>query len=46
MKQINKSVFDFLKEIKQNNNREWFAENKERYLNIKKDIEYFSAHLF
>ena len=25
------SVFDFLKEIKENNNREWFSENKERY---------------
>ena len=25
------SVFDFLKDIKENNNREWFAENKTRY---------------
>jgi uncharacterized protein (DUF2461 family) len=46
MKKINKSVFKFLEEIKENNNREWFTENKPRYLDIKKDIEHFSAHLF
>lgn len=46
MKKINKNVFDFLEDIKQNNNREWFTENKSRYLDIKKDIEHFSAHLF
>ena len=46
MKIINKSAFDFLEDIKANNNREWFTENKDRYLNIKKDIEHFSAHLF
>lgn len=46
MKIINKSVFTFLEEIKENNNREWFAENKPRYLNIKIDIEHFMAHWF
>jgi len=28
---IPSSVFDFLHDIKENNNREWFSENKERY---------------
>jgi len=32
MKQtITQSNFDFLNDLKQNNNREWFAENKQRY---------------
>jgi uncharacterized protein (DUF2461 family) len=32
MKIIRESAFNFLKEIVVNNNREWFLENKERYL--------------
>lgn len=44
MKHINTSVFTFLKEIAANNNREWFAENKQRYLDIKKQLEIFAAH--
>ena len=31
MKTIDKETFLFLKDIKQNNNRDWFAENKDRY---------------
>lgn len=46
MKNIKKSHIKFLEEIKENNNREWFAENKQRYLWIKKEIEIFSAHWF
>lgn len=46
MKIIRESSFNFLKEIAVNNNREWFLENKERYLWIKKEIETFSAHWF
>ncbi|MEN9943141.1 MAG: hypothetical protein RLZZ91_1142, partial [Bacteroidota bacterium] len=30
-KSIPASVFSFLEELKENNNREWFHENKERY---------------
>lgn len=29
---ISKSTFDFLKDLRQNNNRDWFTENKSRYL--------------
>jgi uncharacterized protein (DUF2461 family) len=32
MKIIKQSAFNFLEEIAVNNNREWFLENKERYL--------------
>ena len=46
MKKINKKALDFLSEIAENNNREWFAINKQRYLDIKKDIELFWAHLY
>lgn len=46
MKTISQKSLDFLLEIKQNNNREWFQANKERYLIIKKEIEDFSAHWF
>ncbi|MBD3856677.1 MAG: DUF2461 family protein, partial [Acidobacteria bacterium] len=28
---FDKQFFDFLKELKQNNTREWFHANKERY---------------
>lgn len=30
---IDKRLFNFLNELKQNNNREWFAQNKQRYEN-------------
>ncbi|MEK9560663.1 MAG: DUF2461 family protein, partial [Flavobacteriaceae bacterium] len=35
MNQIPKSLYTFLDEIKNNNNREWFAENKNRYNQLK-----------
>jgi uncharacterized protein (TIGR02453 family) len=31
---FNKDFFDFLKELEQNNNREWFQANKERYRSV------------
>jgi len=46
MLKIKNTHFDFLNELKENNNREWFNENKERYLVIKKEIELFWNHLF
>jgi uncharacterized protein (TIGR02453 family) len=33
-KHFDKHFFDFLKELKQNNNREWFQANKERYKSV------------
>ncbi|MEA4981490.1 MAG: DUF2461 domain-containing protein [Paludibacter sp.] len=39
------NILDFLSELKDNNNREWFAENKERYESTKKDFERISDAL-
>ena len=36
-----KVTFKFLKDLKSNNNKEWFDKNKDRYLIIKKDFEDF-----
>ena len=33
-KHFDKDFFDYLKELKQNNNREWFQANKERYRSV------------
>ena len=38
-------ILQFLKELKINNNREWFAENKAWYESIKKDFEKLSKDL-
>lgn len=36
-----KKILSFLKELTENNNREWFQENKSTYLECKKDFERF-----
>jgi len=41
MQQISKGAFDFLLELKKNNNREWFTENKSRFKNIELDVKGF-----
>ena len=41
MTAITKKTFTFLKELKQNNNRDWFLENKPRYEEAKKEFEVF-----
>lgn len=41
MATISKKTFTFLKELKNNNNREWFLENKPRYETAKKEFEVF-----
>lgn len=41
MEQIKKSTLGFLQELKDNNNREWFMENKSRYLEAKSNYEAF-----
>ncbi len=38
---ITKDILKFLKELKENNDREWFAENKEWYEKSKKDFSEF-----
>ncbi len=40
-----KSVFDFLDLVKNNNNREWFAENKNTYLNELQHVISFADNL-
>lgn len=42
---LNKKTFDFLKNIVENNNREWFAENKHLYEEAKADLFPFIAIL-
>lgn len=40
-----KEVYSFLRELRMNNNREWFNKNKNRYLNVKKIIEDFTQDM-
>jgi uncharacterized protein (TIGR02453 family) len=42
---MNRIVIDFLHELKQNNNREWFNENKSQYEAARKEMENFVDHL-
>ena len=41
MESISKSTLDFLKELKQNNNREWFIENKSTFEAEQKKVKEF-----
>ena len=34
-----KDIFAFLKELRENNNREWFAEHKATYIHLKSGYE-------
>ncbi|NJM80090.1 MAG: DUF2461 domain-containing protein [Flavobacterium sp.] len=38
---ISKNTFDFLTDLKENNNREWFSENKKRFEIEQKAMKYF-----
>jgi len=38
---VNPSIFQFLSDLRKNNTREWFAENKEYYENEEEKIKYF-----
>jgi uncharacterized protein (TIGR02453 family) len=42
---IKKETFRFLKELKKNNNREWFNENRDFYMDVRKDFEGFIENL-
>ena len=42
--QISKEVLGFFTELQQNNNREWFTENKKRFKALEVDVkEFYSA---
>lgn len=38
---LNSSVYEFLLELRENNNREWFQSNKKKYDRAKKDFQLF-----
>ncbi|MDR0385756.1 MAG: DUF2461 domain-containing protein [Prevotellaceae bacterium] len=42
---MNREIFEFLYDLEKNNNREWFAQNKARYEEIKKTLERFVTKL-
>jgi uncharacterized protein (TIGR02453 family) len=42
---LQKSTLDFLKKLKKNNNREWFAKNKSLYEDAKNDFDVFIFEL-
>lgn len=43
---IKKTTLKFLDDVSKNNNREWFAEHKERYLAAKENIDEFGQAIF
>jgi len=45
MSHIQKSTFDFLTELKENNTREWFADNREKYESALADVRSFLTDL-
>lgn len=45
MAQIEKSTFKFLKDIRKNNNREWFHENKPVYTEANTNMKDFLSHI-
>lgn len=44
MTKINIETFEFLADIAQNNNREWFNQNKDRYLEAKENLTIFAEN--
>lgn len=45
MPTITKITFDFLKDLKKNNNRDWFQENKKRYQDSHNELEVLAEEL-
>lgn len=43
---IKKTTLNFLNDVGENNNREWFAEHKERYLAAKENVDEFGEIIF
>lgn len=46
MKTLSPSLFEFLEELKKNNNREWFAEHKKEFTTIEKEVKMFNEAVF
>lgn len=46
MTSINPQVFDFLKQLERNNNREWFEKHKPRFKALEQDVKRFAEELF
>lgn len=46
MKTVNPKVFDFFKQLNENNNREWFEQRKPEFKTLEKEIKQFSEDLF
>jgi uncharacterized protein (TIGR02453 family) len=42
---MNNKVFEFLSDLERNNNRDWFAQNKQRYQDVRKTVEEFVSSL-
>lgn len=42
MQKIEQHTLDFLRDLSENNNREWFNDNKPRYEKAKKNFEAFA----
>ena len=45
MQAIPKNTISFLKELKLNNNREWFNENKDRFITIQSQVKIFAQEV-
>ncbi|WP_205966271.1 DUF2461 domain-containing protein [Parapedobacter sp. SGR-10] len=43
--QIQTSTFDFLKNLRQNNNRDWFQEHKSHYTHAQDDVKHFITEM-
>jgi len=43
---IDKKTFQFLKDLKKNNNRDWFAENKPDFTKAQSYLEYIEMFVF
>mgnify|MGYP001216673342 FL=1 len=46
MVRLDSSIFSFLKDLRSNNNRNWFNENKTTFKNIEYKIKSFASNLF
>ncbi|GLB49644.1 DUF2461 domain-containing protein [Neptunitalea lumnitzerae] len=42
---IPNELFEFLEELKENNNREWFADNKKRFKDLEKKVKLFNEEV-
>ncbi len=45
MQVIPKNTISFLKELKLNNNRDWFSENKDKFKSIQNDVKIFAQEV-